>query len=647
MTAFKARSLAASVRAAALGALVACACAPALAPARAGTAADAKTAAAAAAAAAVNPADAKPAPSVAGDWVGALDVQGQQLHLAIHLTKNEDGTYAATLDSPDQGARGIKVDKVDYKDGVLTLELTAVSARYEGTVGKDGAEITGTWSQGPGSLPLKFTRGKVPETPAVKAVPSDPIKPLWIGTLETPGTKLRLVVHLARGADGIITATLDSLDQGANGLKIDSAVFKEGKLTLDLKSFGARFEGTANKEGTEVTGQWSQGGTQMPLVLKAIDKIPALLRPQDPKPPLPYIEEEVAYASTPSSVKLACTLTRPRSGGPFPAVVLITGSGPEDRNETVFGHRPFLVLADHLTRKGIAVLRCDDRGVGGSSAGPADATSDSFADDALAGVAYLKTRKEVDPARIGLCGHSEGGLVAPIAVTRSKDVAFIVMLAGPGVPGSDIILEQTRLIMKAEGATDADIEKTTSASARVFAAIKEEKDPKATEARVRKELAASPDSLTPEQIDQQARIALSPWFRYFVTYDPRPTLSKVAVPVLALNGERDLQVPAAENTAAIRSALEAAGNKDFKVQVLPGLNHLFQEARTGSPAEYASIEQTFAPSALTMISDWILAHTKPAKELRSTEKAAAAAAAPPAPDSVAGPVAPAPDSLPH
>jgi pimeloyl-ACP methyl ester carboxylesterase len=619
------------------------------APALADAATDAKTAAAAAAAAAANAAEARPSPSVEGDWLGALDVQGQSLHLAIHLTRNEDGSYAATLDSLDQGAKGIKIDKVGYKDGVLTLELSAISARYEGAVGKDGAEIAGTWSQGPGSLPLKFTRGKAPEPPAAKAISSDPIKPLWMGSLEVPGGKLRLVVHLARGADGVITATLDSLDQGANGLKVDSAVFKDGKLTLDLKSMGARFEGTSNKEGTEVTGQWIQGGAPMPLVLKVIDKMPAILRPQEPKPPLPYTEEEVAYVSAPSSVKIACTLTRPRSDAPIPAVVLITGSGPEDRNETVFGHRPFLVLADHLTRKGIAVLRCDDRGVGGSSAGPADATSDSYADDALAGVAYLKTRKEIDPARIGLCGHSEGGLVAPLAAARSKDVAFIVLLAGPGVPGSEIILDQTRLIMKAEGASDAEIEKTTSTSAKVFAAVREEKDPKLTEARVRKELAASPEGLTPEQIDRQTRTALSPWFRYFLTYDPAPTLSKVEVPVLALNGERDLQVPAAENTKAIRTALDSAGHKDYKVQILPGLNHLFQEAHTGSPTEYASIEQTFAPSALTMISDWILAHAKhitaPAKE--AAPAPAAAAAVQDAPDAVTSPVAPVPDSIPH
>lgn len=577
----------------------------------------------------------KPAPSVVGDWIGALDVGGQMLHLAIHIKKGEDGALTATLDSLDQGAMGIPVDKVSVEGTTLKLDLTKIGASYEATIGEGGGELSGHWTQGPGAAPLKFTRGKAPEAPAVRAAPSDPIKPLWMGTLEVPGGKLRLVVHLARGADGALTATIDSLDQGANGIKVDSALFKDGKLTLDLKALGARFEGTANAEGTEVTGQWIQGGAPMPLVLKVIDKVPAALRPQEPRPPLPYAEEEVAYTSAPSGVKLACTLSTPRSGAPFPAVVLITGSGPEDRNETVFGHRPFLILADHLARQGIAVLRCDDRGVGGSGAGPPDATSDSFVDDTLAGVAFLKTRKDIDPARIGLCGHSEGGIIAPSAAARSKDVAFIVLMAGPGLPGSNIILAQTALIMKAQGVPDAEIEKTTTVSAKIFAAIREEKDPAAAEARVRKELAASPEGLSAEMINQRAKMVLSPWFRYFLTYDPRPALAKVSVPVLAINGERDLQVPAAENTAAIKTALDSGGNKDHTVLVLPGLNHLFQESRTGSPAEYASIEQTFAPSALTTISGWILARTK-----RPTGDAVAAAPAPVPPAPAGDPTLP-------
>ena len=612
----RARAAAAGALAAALGLGLASADAPK----------EDKAPAAAATPDAAKPLEAKPAPSVTGDWLGTLDVGGQPLRLAFHIAKGEDGALTATLDSLDQGAMGIKVDKVAYVDGALTLELAALSARYEGTVVKDGAEIAGSWSQGPGSLPLKLTRGKAPEAPAVKAASSDAIKPLWMGTLEVPSGKLRLVVHFTRAEDGVITARIDSIDQGALGLPVDSAVFKDGKLTLDLKSLGARFEGTANKEGTEITGQWTQGGSPMPLVIKVIDKVPTASRPQEPKGPLPYAEEEVAYTSPPSGVRLACTLTAPKSGGPFPAVLLITGSGPEDRDEAVFGHRPFLVLADHLTRRGIAVLRCDDRGIGGSSPGPPGATSESFTDDVLAGVAFLKTRKDIDPARIGLCGHSEGGIIAPSAAARSKDVSFIVLLAGPGLPGSDIILAQTALIMRAEGVAAEDIEKVTAVSARLFAAIREEKDPAAAEARARKELAASPEGLTAEMIDQRVRILLSPWFRHFATYDPRPTLAKVRVPVLALNGERDLQVPAPENTAAIRKALDAAGHNDHTVTILPGLNHLFQESRTGSPTEYVSIEQTFAPSALTTISDWILARTKrPAGDARAAAPPSAAA----------------------
>jgi hypothetical protein len=235
-----------------------------------------------------------------------------------------------------------------------------------------------------------------------------------------------MVVHLSRGDDGVLTAKIDSPDQGAMGLPVTTAVFKGGKLVLELKMLMAKYEGTMNAEGTSISGGWTQGGGTMLLVLTPVEKGSEILppaRPQEPKRPLAYLEEEVGYTNAAAGVKLAGTLTMPKSGGPFPAVVLITGSGPEDRDEAVFGHRPFLVLSDHLTRLGIAVLRSDDRGVGGSSLGPAGPTSEDFALDVLAGVSYLKGRKEIDHARIGLIGHSEGGIIGPIAAVRSKDVA--------------------------------------------------------------------------------------------------------------------------------------------------------------------------------------------------------------------------------
>jgi pimeloyl-ACP methyl ester carboxylesterase len=350
-------------------------------------------------------------------------------------------------------------------------------------------------------------------------------------------------------------------------------------------------------------------------------------RPQEPKPPFPYDEEEVVYNNEKDRVQLAGTLTLPRTKGPFPAVLLITGSGPQDRNESVMGHKPFLVLADHLTRLGIAVLRVDDRGTGKSTGKFIEATSEDFAADALAGVEYLKSRKEIAPRRIGLIGHSEGGLIAPMLAVRSTDIAFIVMMAGPGLTGEEIITRQTRLISQAGGVSDELIAQNRDVQQRIFAIVKQEKDSVVAEKRIREEIKTFRElagkiqaGSTEEQqkavnliavaIESQAKLVVTPWFRFFLTYDPRTALTKVRCPVLAINGEKDLQVPAEENLAAIRQALEAGGNKDYEAINLPNLNHLFQTCRTGAISEYMQIEETISPSALETISKWILKHVK-------------------------------------
>ncbi|HKQ59879.1 MAG TPA: alpha/beta hydrolase [Candidatus Polarisedimenticolaceae bacterium] len=446
--------------------------------------------------------------------------------------------------------------------------------------------------------------GRTEEPPVPKPAPA--LRELWLGTLDAGGAKLRISLRLKRAADGTLSATVDSIDQGAVGLAVDHVAVQDGELRFAMDKLSAQFEGTLNEAGTIATGTWKQGGASLPLALEAVDKLPELRRPQEPSGPLPYLAEEVRYESKAAGVTLAGTLTLPKAGAPFPAVLLITGSGAEDRDETVFGHRPFLVLADHLTRQGIAVLRVDDRGVGGSSAGPADATTEDLASDVLAGVAFLKGRKEV--SRIGLVGHSEGGLIAPIVAGRSADVAFLVLLGAPGVPGERILEEQTRLILKAEGAPDELITEATTINAKIYAILKEEKDPAALRRRVR-ELLAESAGMPEDVLETQLQAATSAWLRFFVGYDPRPALARVHVPLLALGGELDLQVPASENLEAIRTTLEAAEHQDHTVRALPGLNHLFQPARTGSPSEYPSIEQTFAPDALNAISAWILSHT--------------------------------------
>jgi len=286
----------------------------------------------------------------------------------------------------------------------------------------------------------------------------------------------------------------------------------------------------------------------------------------------------------------------------------------------ILGHQPFLVLADYLTRRGIAVLRADDRGVGGSSRGSANDTSDNYVGDTLAGVEFLKTRKEIDPKHIGLIGHSEGGLIAPLAAVRSNDVAFIVLMAGPGLVGDKLLVMQNRLIATAE--CDKEVKESMAEAERLFAIAKNEKDPAIAKQKIQAETARIEETarkhLEAQLGSAAARIneVLTPWFRFFLSYDPRPTLMKVRVPVLAINGEKDTQVPAKEDLAAIEQALKDGGNRDYKIVLLPGLNHLFQTSSTGAPSEYAEIEETIAPVALQTMGDWIVAHTSAAAVAR-------------------------------
>jgi len=279
------------------------------------------------------------------------------------------------------------------------------------------------------------------------------------GKLKVPGAELRIVFNISKNPDGILTATLDSPDQGATGIPVEEVVFKDNTLRLEVKSVGAVFEGKVSEDFLVIEGELKQSGGAFPLTVKRVDKAVEILRPQEPKKPYPYIEEEVVYKNKEAEITLAGTLTLPPGKSSLPAVLLITGSGPQDRNETIYGHYPFMVLADYLTRQGIAVLRVDDRGVGESTGDFSLATSEDFASDVLAGIEYLKTRKEINPEQIGLIGHSEGGLIAPMVAIKSPDVAFIILMAGTGLTGEEILYLQGALISRAMGVSEEDITK--------------------------------------------------------------------------------------------------------------------------------------------------------------------------------------------
>jgi len=446
---------------------------------------------------------------------------------------------------------------------------------------------------------------------------NEAIEGIWQGALKVSGIELRIVFKISQGPEGILTASMDSPDQGAKDIPVDEVIFENGNLRLEIKSAMGIFEGKLKDDNLSIEGEWKQSGRSFPLVLERVDQVVELLRPQEPKKPYPYEEEEVVYENKEAAVKLAGTVTIPGQGGPFPAVLLISGSGPQDRDETLLGHHPFLVLADYLTRLGIAVLRVDDRGVGKSGGDFTQATSEDFASDVLAGLEYLKSREEINPKQIGLIGHSEGGIIAPMVAVQSSDVAFIILMAGTGLIGEEILYLQGELILRVGGASDEAIAKNRSLQEQMFTVVKEEKDNSVAEKRLRAILRDAMSEVSEEErkgaeatVEAQIQSVLSPWFRYFLAYDPKPTLMKVKCPVLAINGQKDVQVPPRENLAAIEEALKAGGNNNYTIKELSDLNHLFQTAQTGSLSEYARIEETISPTALKIMSDWILEQTE-------------------------------------
>jgi len=438
---------------------------------------------------------------------------------------------------------------------------------------------------------------------------------IWQGNLEN----IKLILKISK--DSITKqdiAVFDSPDQGAMGLKVSKLLITGDSVIAFSSVIGGGFYGAFNDNRTELIGEWRQGVT-LPLVLKKIDQEVEIKRPQTPKSPFPYLEEDVIYHNLDKSIKYGATLTLPDTNESVPAVILISGSGQQDRDETLFGHKPFWVIADYLTRNGIAVLRVDDRGVGETTGDVMSATSMDFADDVLEGIAYLLADKRINHNKIGLIGHSEGGVIAPLVANKSNDIAFIISLAGVGVKGIDIVQKQMKSRYAQLGINSQEVIKLDSLT-NIFIELpdkypeREQLQPVFAK-KMEEWLVNQPDSLlmklgfigpnADRNIDQMAGRFFLPWMRYFLKYDPANTLTKVLIPVLALNGEKDTQVSAEENLEGFHNLLTKAGNKNFKTISLPNLNHLFQYAETGEMTEYFSIQETFSPEVLQIMLDWI------------------------------------------
>ena len=441
----------------------------------------------------------------------------------------------------------------------------------------------------------------------------------WNGILSVHGTQLRLVFNISQKEEAY-SSTMDSPDQGATGIPVMSTSYKNSILTMEISTLGILYEGTLDDKNVFV-GTFKQSGQSFPLNLtkEKVEK-EKIIRPQEPTKPYAYYSENIKFENTKDKIVLAGTLSLPKKDGIFPAVILISGSGPQNRDEELMGHKPFLILADHLTKNGLAVLRYDDRGTAESTGDFKTANSLDFATDVQFAIEYLQTRKEINKNQIGLIGHSEGGIIAPMVAAESKDINFIILLAGTGIRGDKLLLMQQELIGKASGISDEDLQKAKLINKGAFDMVLKSNNPESLKTEltnyIKQALKDHPESEKPTGMSEEDFVKLqvnqltSPWMNYFLKYNPALILEKIKCPVLAINGEKDLQVPPKVNLEAIKKSLEKGGNKNVTTKEIPGLNHLFQECETGSPNEYAKIEQTFSPIALDEITNWILKQIK-------------------------------------
>ena len=562
--------------------------------------------------------------AVQDTWYGELDAVSRVFRFIIKSSAANADEVIAELTSLDEGGAKFKLDDVVIDGKQFKFNLKSTNATYQSQLSVDRRTATGNWSQRGAKLDLVFEkRDKVPQ---------DAPDEVWLGTLNAGFQKLDIQVRVYLAPDGKKNAFVDSVSQNSGGFKADLEV-DGNKVTIDVPALKAKYVGERNGDATEIVGTWSQG-IPLPLRLARVNSVApperaVPKRPQTPQKPFPYDVEEVTFKNESDGTILAGTLTRPKSGKPFPVAILISGSGPQDRDESILDHKPFWVLADYLTRRGVAVLRFDDRGVGKSTGKFEKATTEDFASDVRSAISFVKTAESIDAVRVGLIGHSEGGLVATLVAAGNEDVAWVVLMASPGVNGEEILFSQGQLIVAAEGGNEAARKRQRLLQEHVFAKAKEMKvsddiEPFVTDI-VNKIIASAndinskdkPENPKSDESEKINRIVLTelvranlkamndPWFRYFASYEPGPDLQRIKCPVLAINGEKDVQVDPKLNLSKIESSLRAGGNRTFLVQELLGLNHLFQTSSTGKISEYQSIEETISPLALESISKWL------------------------------------------
>lgn len=432
----------------------------------------------------------------------------------------------------------------------------------------------------------------------------------WNGMLDVYGTQLRIIINVTE-KDGLLTSTMDSPDQTGNVIPVTNTFYDSSHIKLEIQSAGIVYKGELI--GNEIIGTFQQRGQEFPLNLsnEAV-VLKEKVRPQEPKKPYPYYSEDVEFMNEEANVSLVGTLTLPRKEALHPVVIIISGSGPQDRDGEMFDHKPYLVIADHLTKNGIGVLRFDERGIGDSGGDWGTATIEDFSNDIISAIKYLKSRKEINSSKIGLVGHSIGGIVAPKVASENKDVSYIVLLAGPGIDGDKLMLSQKAASERLMNFNEAQI-----AQGQVFLKdaydiiVNSELENGMLKDSINSFYTNKYGNLLPSEQRQAIANQITGYeFVSLIKSKPSMYLSKVNCPVLAINGSKDFQVPAKENLTAIKKSVLEGGNSNVKTVELENMNHLFQECETGALNEYSEIEQTVSPIALELITNWITEQIK-------------------------------------
>ncbi len=553
-------------------------------------------------------------PDPAGRWEGTVGPGVIDLGIVVVL-EPDAGAWTGSIDIPVQGVVELPLRDVFVEGTRVRFAIDGVPGdpTFDGLL--SGDRLEGTFVQGGQELTFELTRfGEGVAGPVAGPAAEPAYLGQWEGLLGPGVIDLGVIIRFSE-QEGALIGHIDIPLQSLENLPLEIREVGPEGITFAIPGIPGDPTFVGSLEGDTLSGDFTQAGSGLSFELTRLaeGEVPTgLVRPQEPLPPFPYEQEEEVYLN--EGVELSGTLTLPEGPGPHPAVIMITGSGPQDRDEALAGHKPFLVVADALTRAGFAVLRSDDRGVGGSGGDLAQATFDDLVGDVLSAVALLRSRSDIDPGRVGLFGHSEGGFLAPLAADRSSDVAFVVLMAGPAVSSLEVLKIQNRLIYQLAGADEATIEDQLAYLDDLYE-LMVGGDLAGAEELVRDQVEEQLDMLPAEQrldpverqaiIEAQVASVATPAFRSFMLYDPQPVLRRLTVPVLAFYGKLDIQVPAVQSAGRMSGALRVAGNSDYTVEVFDGLNHLMQPAITGAIEEYGQIEITIAPEVLELVIDWL------------------------------------------